>query len=61
MLIHGGAVSGFLSINAIVPRTRSAVILLTNTEHLPADSLHSTILRLLLEDQKKAERPTSPR
>ena len=52
-LTHGGAVSGFLSVNAMVPRTKSAVILLTNTEHLPADSLHSTILRLLLEDRKK--------
>jgi D-alanyl-D-alanine carboxypeptidase len=53
VLAHGGAVSGFLSVNVMVPRTKSAVILLTNTEHLPADSLHSTILRLLLEDQKK--------
>jgi D-alanyl-D-alanine carboxypeptidase len=52
-LIHGGAVSGFLAVNALVPRTKSAVILLTNNEHLPADSLHSTILRLLLEDEKK--------
>ena len=53
VLTHGGAVSGFLSVNAFVPRTKSAVILLTNTEHLPADSLHSTILRLLLDDHKK--------
>jgi D-alanyl-D-alanine carboxypeptidase len=53
VLIHGGAVSGFLSVNAMIPRNKSAVILLTNTEHLPADSLHSTILRLLLDDQKK--------
>ena len=53
VLTHGGAVSGFLSFNALVPRTRSAVIILTNTEHLPVDSLYSTILRLLLEDHKK--------
>lgn len=53
VLIHGGAVSGFLSVNALIPRTKSAVILLTNTEHLPADALHSTILRLLLDDHKK--------
>ena len=53
VLTHGGAVSGFLSVNALVPRTKSAVILLTNTEHLPADSLHSMILRLLLDDSKK--------
>ena len=55
VLSHGGAVSGFLSANALVPRHESAVILLTNTEHLPADALHSTILRLLLEDQKNGQ------
>lgn len=61
MLIHGGAVSGFLSTNALIPRIRSAVVLLTNTEHLPADALHSTVLRLLLEDQKKAKSPDIPK
>ena len=61
VLTHGGAVSGFLSVNAMVPRTKSAVILLTNTEHLPADSLHSTILRLLLDDQKKQGPPDVPK
>jgi D-alanyl-D-alanine carboxypeptidase len=61
ILAHGGAVSGFLSVNAMVPRTKSAVILLTNTEHLPADSLHSTILNLLLEDQKKQGTPHVPK
>ncbi len=57
VLIHGGAVSGFLS----VPRTRSAVVLLTNTEHLAADRLHSTILRLVLDDQKKQGTPHVPK
>jgi D-alanyl-D-alanine carboxypeptidase len=61
VLIHGGAVSGFLSVNAMIPRTRSAVIVLTNTEHLPADSLHSTILRLLLDDQRKQGTPYVPK
>ena len=61
ILAHGGAVSGFLSVNAMVPRTKSAVILLTNTEHLPADALHSTILNLLLEDQKKQGTPHVPK
>jgi len=61
VLTHGGAVSGFLSVNALVPRTKSAVILLTNTEHLPADALHGTILRLLLKDQKKQGTPHVPK
>ena len=61
VLTHGGAVSGFLAVNAMVPRSKSAVILLTNTEHLPADSLHATILRLLLMDQKKQGSPNVPK
>jgi D-alanyl-D-alanine carboxypeptidase len=61
VLTHGGAVSGFLSFNALVPRTRSAVIILTNTEHLPVDSLYSTILRLLLDDHKKEGSPHVPK
>jgi D-alanyl-D-alanine carboxypeptidase len=61
VLTHGGAVSGFLSVNALVPRTKSAVILLTNTEHLSSDSLHSTILRLLLDDHKKLGPPHVPK
>jgi D-alanyl-D-alanine carboxypeptidase len=61
VLTHGGAVSGFLSVNAMVPRTKSAVILLTNTEHLPADSLHGVLLRLLLDDQKKQGTPNVPK
>jgi CubicO group peptidase (beta-lactamase class C family) len=61
VLAHGGAVSGFLSVNAMVPRTKSAVILLTNTEHIPAGSLHGTILNLLIKDQKKQGTPYVPK
>ncbi len=61
VLTHNGGVSGFVAANAMVPRTRSAVVLLTNNEHLPADSLHSTILRLLLEDEKKEGTPDVPK
>jgi D-alanyl-D-alanine carboxypeptidase len=53
VLTHGGAVSGFLSINAMVPRTKSAVILLTNSEHLNPGRMHQTILHLLLQDLGK--------
>ena len=34
---------------------------MTNTEHLPADSLHSTILRLLLDEHKKQGNPHVPK
>ena len=53
VLRHGGAVSGFLAINALIPRSRSAVIVLTNNEHIAPDALQSTILTLLLADLKK--------
>ncbi len=48
ILHHGGAVSGFLSQNALLPRTRSAVVLLSNADHIDGSSIHSTILSLLL-------------
>ena len=61
VLTHGGAVSGFLSYNALIPRTRSAVIVLTNTEHIPVDALCSQILRLLIDDHKKGGPPGVPK
>lgn len=50
---HGGAVSGFLAFNAIVPRTRSAVVVLSNADHIDPGSIHGTITSLLL----KADHP----
>ncbi len=61
MLTHSGAVSGFLAFNSLVPRTKSAVILLTNSEHLDPGSLHRTILTLLLKDQTDKEAPEVPK
>jgi D-alanyl-D-alanine carboxypeptidase len=61
VLMHSGAVSGFLAFNALVPRTKSAVILLTNSEHLDPGSLHRTVLNLLLKDQTDREAPEVPK
>jgi CubicO group peptidase (beta-lactamase class C family) len=61
VLTHSGAVSGFLAFNSLVPRTKSAVILLTNSEHLDPGSLHRTILTLLLKDQTDKEAPEVPK
>ncbi len=47
ILQHTGAVSGFLAFNAMFPRTKSAVILLTNCDHLDAGSLFNELLTLL--------------
>jgi D-alanyl-D-alanine carboxypeptidase len=60
ILRHGGAVSGFLAFNAFVPRTKSAVVLLANTDHVSPSSLHALILRLLLKDQSDHEGPAVP-
>jgi D-alanyl-D-alanine carboxypeptidase len=58
---HGGSISGFLATNTLIPRARSAVILLTNSEHLNPGAIHATILRLLLHDLKKPEAPGVPK
>lgn len=50
---HTGAVSGFLAWNAMIPRTRSAVILVANAEHVDGNSLHGELLNLLID----ADRP----
>jgi D-alanyl-D-alanine carboxypeptidase len=49
VLAHNGAVSGFLAYNAMIPATRSAVIVLVNCEDgTSASKLHATLLSLLL-------------
>lgn len=58
---HNGAVSGFLANNAMVPRTRSAVILLANSEHLDPGSIHSAIMKLVLRDGKAPASPDVPK
>lgn len=50
---HSGAVSGFVAYNAMVPRTRSAVVLLANAEQVDAAGLHSELLSLVID----ADRP----
>ena len=45
----------------MIPRTRSAVILLTNSEHLNPGAIHNTILRLLIDDLKKPAAPGVPK
>jgi D-alanyl-D-alanine carboxypeptidase len=48
VLSHGGAVSGFVAQNAIVPATRSAVVMLSNTDFSPIYPAYQDILNLLL-------------
>jgi D-alanyl-D-alanine carboxypeptidase len=53
---HSGAVSGFLAFNAMVPRTKSAVILMTNCDHLDAGTLNNEIVDRFF----KAQAPEIP-
>jgi D-alanyl-D-alanine carboxypeptidase len=48
VLSHSGAISGFVAYNAVVPRTRSLVVLLANTEAANVGELHQTLLALVL-------------
>jgi len=53
--------SGFIANNAMVPRTKSAVVLLSNGDHVPTGALHATILGLLLKDQAEKDGPSVPK
>ncbi len=61
VLRHGGAVSGFLASNSIIPRTRSAVVVLVNAEQPSPATLSDLLLTLVLEDQASQEAPSVPR
>jgi CubicO group peptidase (beta-lactamase class C family) len=61
MWMHNGAVSGFLAFNAMIPRTKSAVVLLTNSEHLDPGSLFRTLVALVLKDQADKEAVDVPK
>jgi CubicO group peptidase (beta-lactamase class C family) len=52
VLSHGGSVNGFVASNTMVPRTRSAVILLSNDAGSDVAGLSRGILKRLLDEQK---------
>lgn len=54
VLRHSGAVSGFLAYNAVFPRTRSAVVLMSNCDHLDAGDMNDLLVDLLLKTQPPA-------
>jgi CubicO group peptidase (beta-lactamase class C family) len=49
VLGHGGEVNGFLASNTMIPRTKSAVILLSNDENVPLDDLRRALVRILVK------------
>ena len=48
VLSHSGAVAGFLGYNTVIPRTRSAVIFLVNTEGGSPGDLHQQLVSLVV-------------
>jgi CubicO group peptidase (beta-lactamase class C family) len=57
---HSGAVSGFLAFNAVIPRTKSAVVVLANTDHVSPGALYQMLVGLVLKDQSEREGPAVP-
>lgn len=47
---HTGSVSGFLAYNTMLPRTRSAVVLLTNRMDVASRPLHDELVSLLVKN-----------
>jgi CubicO group peptidase (beta-lactamase class C family) len=47
---HSGAVFGFLANNVVFPRSRSAVVLLSNTEHVRPNALFRSLVELVAKD-----------
>ena len=49
-LRHGGWVGGFFTFNTIIPRTKSAVVWLTNGQHADIVDIHDRIVQLVTTD-----------
>lgn len=54
---HGGSVSGFKAYNGFIPRTRSALVVLTNGEGDEASEIYKALLGLVLKDGKPTDAP----
>ena len=59
-LVHFGSVSGFVTVNALIPRTRSAVILLTNADYADIIDLQRNIMNLMVGNQHEAPTIAGP-
>ncbi|MFO0958782.1 MAG: serine hydrolase domain-containing protein [Isosphaeraceae bacterium] len=54
---HGGSISGFKAYNGFIPRTKSAVVVLSNGEGVEAAEIYKALLALLLQNEKSAGPP----
>jgi len=60
ILSHTGGVSGFASYNGLLPRSRSGLVVLSNTEHISSVPLRNALLNLLVKDIESKEAPPVP-
>ena len=61
VLRHTGGVSGFASYNSVLPRTKSGVVVLSNTEHVSTVPLRTELLKLLVNDIEADDTPAVPK
>ena len=60
ILSHTGGVSGFASYNGFLPRTRSGLVVLSNSEHVSSVPLRNMLLDLVIKDIAAKEAPAAP-
>ncbi len=61
VLAHTGGVSGFVSANTFIPRAKSGVVVLSNTEHVSTAKLRGELFKLLLKDIEAQDAPPVPK
>jgi D-alanyl-D-alanine carboxypeptidase len=61
VLAHTGGVSGFVSYNAFIPRAKSGIVVLSNTEHVSPAKLRGDLFKLLLKDIEAQSAPPVPK
>jgi CubicO group peptidase (beta-lactamase class C family) len=61
ILSHTGGVSGFASYNGFLPRTRSGLVVLSNSEHVSSVPLRNLLLDLVIKDIAAKETPPAPK
>lgn len=61
ILVHTGGVSGFVSYNSVLPRTRSGLVVLSNTEHISVQPMRAVLAELLAKDIEAKEAPAVPK
>jgi D-alanyl-D-alanine carboxypeptidase len=60
VLGHTGAIAGFFAYNAVVPRTRSAVVLLSNDARINLSDVHDKIVGLVVDTPAEVPKIDGP-